>query len=70
MLVRSPIRPDCTAYASRCLPGQERQIVQLPRWNARRLKRDFDLPYAEKTLRPCLAEGRQEKDRDSPSNRP
>jgi transposase len=36
-------------------PDQERQIVQLktrlPRWSARRLKRDFQLPYAEKTIR-------------------
>jgi transposase len=36
-------------------PAQEQKIVQLkkrlPRWSARRLKRDFDLPYAEKTIR-------------------
>ncbi len=36
-------------------PAQEHKIVELkkrlPRWSARRLKRDFALPYAEKTIR-------------------
>jgi transposase len=36
-------------------PAQEKKIValkkRLPRWSARRLKRDFGLPYAEKTIR-------------------
>lgn len=36
-------------------PAQERKIValkkRLRRWSARRLKRDFKLPYAEKTIR-------------------
>jgi len=40
---------------NRLHPAQEKKIVtlkkRLPRWSARRLKRDFDLPYAERTIR-------------------
>lgn len=39
-------------------PPSEQKIVclkqRLPRWSARRLKRDFELPYAEKTIRRVL----------------
>lgn len=39
-------------------PSSEQKIVRLkqrlPRWSARRLKRDFELPYAEKTIRRVL----------------